>query len=258
MTCAWPPARCGPLVGAGPPLRPGLPLYSPTHTSSRLSTAAGPQAPMCIFWGSCPAPRQLRRASVVGFAARSPSDPGPPPGLGAGDIARPGARSHAGGREGRERTQHGGTDEGPKLQCSVEGREHARRRGGGRGHTGAARGAERKGAPRASHGGARPAGKPSHGSRGAGDGGRSFQGSGGSGGGGYVRMSDLTHLGQLQDAIRKMAGQWVAERDHRSLVAAINCACKVRRACCLNAAARLPSLFKERRCYGFPCDTSWP
>ncbi len=148
---------------------------------------------------------------MVGAAVRSGADPGP-------------SSDHSYGG-GRGRGRHGGSGhQGARGQDDGPGRRERERDGSGAGRPGTPppppqRGADRRAASRTSGHGSDAYRKKDPASIGT--------GSSGSANGGFVRLSDLEHLGQLQEVVEQQAKQWAARRDHSSLVAALERTCSV-------------------------------
>lgn len=218
------PAGAGPLARRYPRGAAGLLLRSPTPTCHRPSATAAP-------WDSSSSPsdastttRKTLRAPAVGTALRSGGDLRPSSDPSGGDPSGPGTHRHGGGRGwGQEWVRHGYIQQ-----------ERARRWSEGRGRGWGSDGCGRPaitGPPAAAEvelhapsainasgsslsrvratdntGGVRPYG----------------------GGGGYVRLSELRHLGELQEAVGQLANRWAAREDFGTLVAAFSFTCKVR------------------------------
>ncbi len=219
---AWPRARCCPLGAASPALRPKLP--SPVLKCHRRSAVAAPWKHSLACFGSPAAPRTAPRGPLVGVAVRSGADLGPLSDHSIGDSSRPGPHSHGGGRgrgRGREWVRHGYSHQETARQWSD---------GRGRGWVsdGGWKPGARSPAPAQGEPHARPAVDAPGGYRNRG---RAADIKGGvrpnGGSGGYVRLSELRHLGELQEAVGRLAGRWAAKGDFGTLVAAFSYTCKV-------------------------------
>ncbi len=149
---ACPAARCCPLGGARPALRPRHLHHSPAPACHRLSASAGQWAPSLASAGSLIASTALGTASRAlhsGVVVRSAPDPGPPSHPGHGGPSRPGPDSNASGRgRGRQggagaarghRARAGGrgVDQAAAVGAGSQGHEHLHPAGGGGGRAGA-------------------------------------------------------------------------------------------------------------------------